>query len=241
MGVNTCRITRAINSHQYKIHKRNHDYRKNSNNNESKSSQLKSKAIEIDSSNEELEDLLNNSNININSINQNENIELPINNNADDIMGKQGDVNDLTKSISQLSIDENSDLGTAKYDNKHLPSKNEYIEYKTENDNTWNKCQSISCAGKATGMYKHYFSVLNLENNSVKDIDWQTIKEWRSLSGPDDVFLSGNIVNNPLLEAQIYEIEKWKENDVFEPVQYVGQQTVSSRWVVTKIKTMEKG
>ena len=176
MGVNTCRITQAINSHQYKIHKRNHDYRKNSSNNESKSSQLKSKAIEIDSSNEELEDLLNNSNININSINQNENIELPINNNADDIMGKQGDVNDLTKSISQLSIDENSDLGTAKYDNKHLPSKNEYIEYKTENDNTWNKCQLISRAGKATGKYKHYFNVLNLDDNSIKDIGWQTVK-----------------------------------------------------------------
>ena len=38
-------------------------------------------------------------------------IELPVNNNVDDINEKQGEVNDLTKSISQLSIDENSDLG----------------------------------------------------------------------------------------------------------------------------------
>ena len=81
---------------------------------------------------------------------------------------------------------------------------------------------------KLQGMYKHYFSVLNLENNSVKDIDWQTIKEWRSLSG-----LSDNIVNDALLEAKIYEIEKWKQN-VFEPVKYVGQQTVPSRWVITE-------
>ena len=34
-------------------------------------------------------------------------IELPVNNNVDDINEKQGEVNDLTKSISQLSIDEN--------------------------------------------------------------------------------------------------------------------------------------
>ena len=147
---------------------------------------------------------------------------------------KQGEVNNLTNSISQLSVDENSDLGIVTYDNKHLPSKNEYIEYKTENDNTWNKCQFISHAGKTTGKYKHYFNVLNLENNSVKDIDWQTIKEWRSLSGPEDVFLSDNIVDDALLEAKIYEIEKWKQNNIFEPVQYVGQQTVSSRWVITE-------
>ena len=82
-----------------------------SGNNEIKSNQLKSRAIEIDSSDEELEDPLNNSNININAINPNNDIELPIKNNVDDIKEKQSEVNDLTKSISQLSIDENSDLG----------------------------------------------------------------------------------------------------------------------------------
>ena len=129
----TCRITDAINSDQNEIHRTNHDYRKHSGNNESKSSQLKPRAIEIDSSEKELsEDLLNNSNININTINQN-NIELPVNNNVDDINKKQGKVNNLTKSISQLSIDENSDSGIVTYDNKHLPSKNEYNVYKTEN------------------------------------------------------------------------------------------------------------
>ena len=39
-----------------------------------------------------------------------------------------------------------------------------------------------------TGKYKHYFHVLNVENNSVKDIDWQTIKEWRPFSRPEDAF-----------------------------------------------------
>ena len=137
---------------------------------------MKSRAIEIDSSDKELEDPLNNSNMKINAFHQNNDIELLIKNNVDDIKEKQSEVNDLTKSISQLSIDENSDLGTAKYDNKHLPSKNEYIEYKTENDNTWNKFQLISRAGKATGKYKHYFNVLNLDDNSIKDIGWQTVK-----------------------------------------------------------------
>ena len=82
-------------------------------------------------------------------------IELPVNNNVDDVTEKQGEVNDLTKSTSRLSIDEHSDSVIVTYDKQHLTSKNEYIGYKTENDNTMNKCQFISSAGEATGEYKH--------------------------------------------------------------------------------------
>ena len=68
--VHTCRIKHAINSDQNEIHRTNQDYRKNSGNNESKPSQLKSRAIEIDTSDEELENPVNNNHININAINQ---------------------------------------------------------------------------------------------------------------------------------------------------------------------------
>ena len=89
--------------------------------------------------------------------------------------------------------------------------------------------------------YKHNFNVLNLENNYVKDIDWQTTKEWISLSKPEDIFLSDNIVNDALFEAKIYETEKWKQNTVFQSTQYVGQQTISSRWIITeKINSRKK-
>ena len=73
--------------------------------NESRSSQLKSRFIEIDSIDEELsEEHDNNSNIDINAINKNDDTELPVNNIVDDIKEKQAEVNDLTKSISRLSI-----------------------------------------------------------------------------------------------------------------------------------------
>ena len=210
MTVHTCRITHAINNDQNEIQRANNDYRKNSGNNKNRSSQLKSKSIEVDSRDEELsEEPDNNSNININAINQNNDIELPVNSNIDVTNKKQAEGNGLKKSISWLSIDENSDSGIVTYDSKHVPKKTEYTEYKTENDNTWNRCQFISHTGKAIRKCKHYFNVLNLENNSVKDIDWQMIKEWRSLSEPVDIFLSGHIVNDDLLKAKIYEIEKW--------------------------------
>ena len=65
---------------------------------------MKSRAIKFDSSDKETGDLLNNSNININAINQNNGIELPVNNNDSDLNEKQCEVNDLTKSISWLSF-----------------------------------------------------------------------------------------------------------------------------------------
>ena len=51
--MHTCRITHAIISDQNEIHRANHDYKKNSGNNQSKSSQLKSRATEINRSEED--------------------------------------------------------------------------------------------------------------------------------------------------------------------------------------------
>ena len=67
--------------------------------------------------------------MNINVFNQNNN-ELPVNDNVDDMDKQQAEVNDSSKSIRLLSIDENSDSRIVTYGNMHLPSKNEYIEYK---------------------------------------------------------------------------------------------------------------
>ena len=67
--------------------------------------------------------------MNINVFNQNNN-ELPVNDNVDDMDKQQAEVNDSSKSIRLLSIDENSDSRIATYGNMRLPSKNDYIEYK---------------------------------------------------------------------------------------------------------------
>ena len=86
--------------------------------------------------------------------------------------------------------------------------------------NTAKRINVYITSWKSHREYKHCFNVLNLENNFVKDIDWQIVNEWRSLVGQQDNFLSGNIINDTILEAKIYEIEKWKDN-VFVLVQYV--------------------
>ena len=100
MTVHTCRITHAINNDQNQIQRANNDYRKNSGNNENRSSQLESKSIEVESRDEELsEEPDNNSNKNINAVNQNNDIELPANNNIDVTNEKQAEGNGLKNQL----------------------------------------------------------------------------------------------------------------------------------------------
>lgn len=100
----------------------NQDHRHNSGNNESRTIQLKSGSIGFDSSEEEVSKAPH-MNSNWDDINQNIS-ELPVNNNIDNMNEKFTEVNDLTKSISRLSINKNSDLGVLTFTYILLPSKN---------------------------------------------------------------------------------------------------------------------
>ena len=42
------------------------------------------------------------------------------------------------------------------------------------------------------------------------------------------------IANNDIYCAKIGELKKWKESHVCEPVKFIGQNTISTRWVVTE-------
>ena len=84
------------------------------------------------------------------------------------------EVNDLTKSISRLSINKNSDLGVLTFTSILLPSKNQYIEYNAENDNTWMSIYTNLYVGPVTVSSRW---VTTKNKQSAKDI-------WR-LSGSD--------------------------------------------------------
>lgn len=88
---------------------------------------MKSRSIEFDNIDQELSEQPDNSNKEINTINQNNYNELPVNNSIDDMIEKQAEVNDLIKSISWLSVDENWDSGILTYDNMQLPRIHQYI------------------------------------------------------------------------------------------------------------------
>ena len=128
---------------------------------------------------------------------------------------KQAEVNDLTKSISRLLIDENSDSESVTY-NKHMRSKVKMNTLSIKLKMTIHGVNiTLYHTVKATEKYKHYFNVLNSENNSVKDI---------SILGPDDTFLRYNIVNDNLLEDKINKLKNGKKMFLDECKMWINRQ-----------------
>ena len=94
----------------------------------------------------------------------------------------------------------------------------------------------MSRGGKATGKYQLYLNTRNLENETTQCIDWSRIEKWRPINTMKHVSISeSSIPNDDIYCAKIDELKKWKDNDnVYELVQFIGQNTNSTRWVVTE-------
>ena len=94
----------------------------------------------------------------------------------------------------------------------------------------------ISRAGKVKAGNKSWFNVKNLGNSVMKSVDFASV-EWSKLE--DEVFFSA--INSPeVLQAQVEELEKWKEYGVYEEVPDEGQSAITTRWVMTEKMVADK-
>ena len=87
----------------------------------------------------------------------------------------------------------------------------------------------MSRGGKATGKYQSYLNTRNLENRTTHRIDWSKIEKWRPINTMEDVLISESNIPNDIYCTKIDELKKWKENNVHEPVEFIGQNTISTR------------
>ena len=88
----------------------------------------------------------------------------------------------------------------------------------------------ISRAGKASGKNKYWFNVKDLEDDTVKSVDFENIRSWKNLN--EEVLLCKNETFE-VVEAKLRELENWK-NNVYNAVEDDGQSQVSVRWVITE-------
>ena len=89
----------------------------------------------------------------------------------------------------------------------------------------------ISWAGKASGKNKYWFNVKDLEDDTMKSIDFENIRNWKNLS--EEVLLCKNETFQ-VVEAELRELENWKNNNVYHKIEDDGQSQVSVRWVITE-------
>ena len=140
-------------------------------------------------------------------------------------------------------------LGNEKKDDKRdLPKKGDKIKYRSMDDE-WIEATVLGRGGKATGINKYYFNVQNrLKKDNIgvnlDQMEYERIEEFTN----DEENENSNITNiskedlgdERIIQAKEKELENWKNFEVYEEVEDKGQNTISTRWVITE-KSQQNG
>lgn len=98
----------------------------------------------------------------------------------------------------------------------------------------------LSLAGKRSS--KYWSDSYNVQDSQSGDRGWINLRDYTSIETIEDeeeVLLG--FENENVVEAKEKELQSWRENNVFEEVDDVGQKAISTRWIVTeKVKGGEK-
>ena len=96
----------------------------------------------------------------------------------------------------------------------------------------------ISRAGKATGINQYWLNVKNLQNGIMKSVDFEQTTKWTKIQ--EEVLFSAD--NSPkILKAQLDELDRWHEYKVYDKVDDLGQEAISTQWVFTeKVRISQK-
>ena len=149
------------------------------------------------------------------------------------------DADNLTNSINRLSIENSKntesnekgdkEISDVTYDGSKLQNIKAFAKCQPSGFEHWKQVQIMPRGGKAMGKYQSYLNTRNLENRTTHRIDWSKIEKWRPINTMEDVLISESNIPKDIYCTKIDELKKWKENDVYEPVEFIGQNTISTR------------
>ena len=152
----------------------------------------------------------------------------PENNTLNDIPMAQNDVSLANNSIDCENVGEF--LG-----NNEKPTIKNYVECVIKDSENVKQMQIISRAGKASGKYSSWYNIRDIDTGEITSMNWNDVQKWRPIE-QEEALLSTDIVEDTDLKtsnAKIIELEKWKENKVYEVVPKLKQKSISLRWVMS--------
>ena len=127
------------------------------------------------------------------------------------------------------------------------------IKYRKECDDEWIEARVISRGGKATGKNKHYVNVQNDKDNQklgvhLDKVEFEVVPDTGEDVDDEDNSEEANVVHVPtnhhgqpeVVKAKQQELQNWSKFEVYTEVADRGQNTLSTRWVVTE-KTLPGG
>ena len=109
-----------------------------------------------------------------------------------------------------------------------LPRVNDHVRFADEED----EFVVLSRNRKGVQGSKSWFNVKNVQNKIKKCVDFSSVK-WTKVGNE---VLYNNHDPPDVIKAKDQELERWKQYDVFEEVEDVGQEAITTRWIMT-VKT----
>ena len=121
------------------------------------------------------------------------------------------------------------------YDSTKIPKVKTYISFKKVNEE-WHTAKVLSIQPKRKGSYKNWINIHIDGEDKPCSFNWEHVEKWKELPSPDSIFLltDANEFNQDIVDAKEKELSNLLNNDVYEVVNYSGQETVSTRWVFTE-------
>ena len=144
-------------------------------------------------------------------------------------------ISELTNQLSNININDQdtSTLYNNKVSNKEKLKlkKGQLVSY-TLNDIPYT-VEILGCASKATGLYKNSFNVeykqIDQEENKDGYVDFDRVDHLKIINIEEVYQVDSDVFQS----AKETELMSWKKNQVFEEVPYIGQKTISLKWVCT--------
>lgn len=138
-----------------------------------------------------------------------------------------------------IEASDNSEYAAASEDTKTKTSlvKDDKITFRESDSDEWHTATIVRRAGKATGQYKDWYNIKLLDSGHQMSINLNDV-QWKVCDNIESV----NVVMIPqqrhddadCFEAKQQELEKLKNFDTYETVEYCAQPLISVRWVISQ-------
>ena len=118
--------------------------------------------------------------------------------------------------------------------NRKTPKANENIQYKLQNTEEWIRATVLGRAGKATGKNKRWYNIQEEISKEKKSVNLDQV-QWELITDEADINLvqKQNSVSNDAMAAKLAELQKLRHFNTYEEVNDCGQNTLSTKWVIT--------
>ena len=136
---------------------------------------------------------------------------------------------------TQLSEEISDSPPEQEFDASKPPPVKGLVECKFEDSSEWKRLRVVKRGGKVGGRNEKWFNVYdpNSEDASIFSVNWDQVAKWKNV--PEEVLISTKNSDDPsVIEAKLTELDNWKKYNVYEEVDYNGQDFITVQWVLTQ-------